>query len=46
MADIIYKWGSGPASVGIAQGLSLPQFQILGYQQKQSVMSLSTGKVF
>ena len=46
MADIIYKWGSGPASVGIAHGLSLPQFQILGHQQKQSVMSLSTGNIY
>ena len=44
MADIIYDWGRGDASIGIESSIDLPQFRILGYKRETRVEVLSTGK--
>lgn len=44
MADIKYKWGKGPKSVGLDEKLSLPQFSVVGHRQLEKVIALSTGE--
>ncbi|RWS30222.1 mutant GABA gated chloride channel-like protein [Leptotrombidium deliense] len=46
MADIRYKWHKGKASVGIMQGLVLPQFRIVGHRIREKEVVLSTGKQY
>lgn len=43
MQDIRYKWMEGVHSVGIAKEVQLPQFRVLGHNQRTSEVSLSTG---
>ena len=43
MSDIRYKWKNDKA-VGIEEQLKLPQFEISGHDQLQSVITLSTGE--
>ncbi|OQR76048.1 gamma-aminobutyric acid receptor subunit beta-like, partial [Tropilaelaps mercedesae] len=42
-ADISYKWADGEKSVRISPDVELPQFKVLGHQQKTIVVTLSTG---
>lgn len=44
MADIVYVWGRGKESVGMARGLELPQFKVVGYKQSFKIETLSTGR--
>lgn len=44
MADIIYIWGRGQGSVGLAPGLELPQFKVVGHKILNKLEVLSTGK--
>lgn len=39
-ADISYKWADGEKSVRISPDVELPQFKVLGHQQKTIVVSL------
>nr|WJY55640.1 GABA receptor subunit [Neoseiulus californicus] len=41
--DISYKWADGEKSVRISPDVELPQFKVLGHQQKTIVVTLSTG---
>lgn len=43
MADIRYTWSKGKDSVGLAKGLELPQFKVVGHKQEQKEVILSTG---
>lgn len=43
MTDIKYKWKSNTA-VGLDPNLILPQFKVVGHQQKERVIALSTGE--
>ena len=43
MKDIRYRWHSGIYSVGISSEVELPQFIVLGYRQRDTVIQLSTG---
>lgn len=43
MSDIRYKWARGATSVGVSHDVSLPQFKVLGYRQKDFEISLLTG---
>ncbi|CAG2106065.1 unnamed protein product, partial [Medioppia subpectinata] len=45
MADIIYIWGRGPGSIGMAPGLELPQFKVVGHKQSTKLEVLSTVKL-
>ena len=44
MADIIYVWGRGSASVKLSDSLSLPQFKVMGHRQSAKLEVLSTGE--
>ena len=43
MADIKYKWKSKTA-VGLDDNLILPQFKVVGYDQREKTIALSTGE--
>ncbi|XP_071050472.1 gamma-aminobutyric acid receptor subunit beta isoform X5 [Onthophagus taurus] len=43
MRDIRYKWNSGSESIGISDGVELPQFRVLGHRQRETIAYLSTG---
>lgn len=43
MADIKYKWKTKSA-VGLDDNLILPQFKVVGYDQREKTIALSTGE--
>lgn len=44
MADIVYIWARGKGSIGMAKGLELPQFKVVGHKQSFKIETLTTGK--